>query len=59
MPFHVGDVNEATTFANLIKDEKQKLAIRLCMSPYLEKMNQHQLAREFIRDWAVNLFQGA
>jgi hypothetical protein len=54
-----GDVNEATSFANLIREEKQKLAIRLCMSPFLEKLDCHKPANEFIRDWAVDFFQGA
>ncbi len=53
-----GDVKEATAFANQIRDEKQRLAIRLCMSPFLEKNNHRKLANEFIREWAVDLFQG-
>lgn len=54
-----GNMNEATGFAHLIRDEKQRLAIQLCMSPVLEKSNHRQIANEFMRDWAVNLFQGA
>ena len=53
-----GDVKEATAFANQIRDEKQRLAIRLCMSPFLEKNNHRKLANEFIREWAVDHFQG-
>ncbi len=54
-----GNIIEAKGFAQLIRDEKQRLAIQLCMSPFLEKSNHRQIANEFIRDWAVNLFQGA
>lgn len=54
-----GDLNEALEFTHLIKDENDKLAVLLCMSPHLEKNNQSTLARQFIRDWAIHMFQNS
>ncbi len=54
-----GDLKEALDFANLIKEEKDKLDVLLCMSPHLEKKNQSALARQFIREWAVHVFRNS
>ncbi len=52
-----GDIDEAINFTQHIRDEKEKAATLLCMAPHLEKLNQPQSARQFMREWAVGVFQ--
>jgi hypothetical protein len=54
-----GDVSEALHFAEMIGDEKIRLAIQLCMTPHLEKLNHKKEAAKFIRDWANYTFKNS
>ena len=52
-----GDMNEAMEFSKYIREEKERTAVLLCMSPHLEKMQQQPIARQYMREWAVCFFQ--
>lgn len=60
MPMHAianGDVSEALHFTEMIGDEKTRLAVQLCMTPHLEKLNHKKEAAKFIREWANYSFK--
>ncbi|MEI6059436.1 MAG: hypothetical protein WCR72_01955 [Bacteroidota bacterium] len=60
MPMHAianGDISEALYFAEMLNDEKTRLAVQLCMTPHLEKLNHTKEASVFIREWADYTFK--
>ena len=60
MPMHAiakGDVDEALHFAEMIGEVKSRLAVQLCMTSHLEKLNHKKEAAKFIREWANYTFQ--
>jgi len=62
IPMHAvanGDVNKALLFAEMIGTEKIRLAVQLCMSPHLEKLNHKKEAAKFIREWANYTFKNS
>ncbi len=62
MPMHAisnGDVSDALHFAEMIKVEKTRLAVQLCMSLHLEKLHYKKEADKFIREWANYTFKNS
>jgi hypothetical protein len=62
LPMHAianGDVDEALLYVKTIGVEKTRLAVQLCMTPHLEKLNHKNEAATFIRDWANYTFKNS
>ena len=59
LPFYAlnnGHTDKAIEFARDIKDEKTRLDVMLCMTPFLEKTDRHKESFEMIRNWAMYNF---
>lgn len=62
LPMHAianGDVDEALLYAENIGVEKTRLAVQLCMTHHLEKLNHKKETATFILEWANYTFKNS